>query len=178
MRILYLFCLLIGITILFYAALPNPDFPDSPPGAKQSHEAADSETPFRRAYFTDLTREEVMNFYKQQFQKSSFMGLPLPTYRLNYPPEEAQTIIRDQARSTFLEEIVHPLRESLFINGFEPKVAKDAVVIEGIHYRQKITVKFVPSSQYLRILISGIGLLLLFYTFGEFIKSVRDLIKR
>jgi len=74
-------------------------------------------------------------------------------YRLNYPPEEAKTLIRDQTRSTFLEEIVHPLRESLYINGFDPKDPKDAIEIEGKPWRQKIIVRYVPSNTLTRVLV-------------------------
>jgi len=92
-------------------------------------------------------------------KNSEFLGIPLPTFRLNYPPEEAQTIIRDQTRSTFLQEIVHPMRESVYINGFEPADPKDAVIIKGRHFRQKIIVRFVPSSFPVR-LISFFGVIL------------------
>ena len=52
-----------------------------------------------------------------------------------------------------MEEIVHPLRESVFINGFEPKVEKDAINIEGLSWRQKIIVKLVPSNIFVRIAV-------------------------
>ena len=124
--------------------LPEPGFPAPPADALQSKEPADSESPLRRAYFTNFTREEVMSHYKKEFK----WGL-----NLNYPPEESRTIIRDQTRSTFLEEIVHTLRESVFINGFEPKVEKDAINIEGLSWRQKIIVKLVPSNIFVRVAV-------------------------
>jgi len=147
---------LIFSLLFIYALLPNPKFPDPPPGALQSKERGDSEDlSVRRAYFTNMTREEVMKYYQNEFKG----------YRLNYPPEEAATIIRDQTRSTFLEEIVHPFRESFYVNGFEPKSAKDAIEIEGLPWRQKITVKYVSSRIYVRsfviILAGAVSLLLL-----------------
>lgn len=137
-------------SILFiYTLLPNPKFPNPPPDALQSKEPGDSEDlSVRRAYFTNFTREEVMKHYQNMFKG----------FRLNYPPEEAATIIRDQTRSTFLEEIVHPFRESFYVNGFEPKEAKDAIEIAGLPWRQKITVKYVPSNLILRssvIILAG-----------------------
>lgn len=137
----------------FYFALPNPDFPKPPPDSIQSYEPADIETPFRRSYFTNFTRSEVMDWYVNQFNKSTFMDISLPTYRLNYGPEEAQMLIRDQARSTFLEEIVHPFRESVYVNGFEPTEIKDDIFIENKHWRQKITVKLVVSTIYIRMFV-------------------------
>ena len=144
-------------TILFiYVLIPNPKFPNPPPDALQSKEPGDSENlSIRRAYFTNFTREEVMKHYQNEFKG----------FRLNYPPEEAATIIRDQTRSTFLEEIVHPFRESFFVNGFEPKNAKDAIEIAGLPWRQKITVKYFPSNLILRsfvIVLTGLVSLLLF----------------
>ena len=170
LKILYVF---FSIILLSYLALPNPEFPSPPPDALQSDEPADSETPLRRAYFTNLTREEVMNHYKNQLTKSSLQGIPLPTYRLNYPPEEAQSIIRDQTRSTFLEEIVHPFRESVFVNGFEPTTAKDAIFIGGRDWRQKIIIRFVPSTTYIRLIVGVLTLALIPVLYLEIKKVLR-----
>lgn len=155
-KVLRIIIVLIFSALFVYTLFPNPKFPDPPPGALQSKEPGDSENlSIRRAYFTNLTREEVMKYYQNEFKG----------YRLNYPPEEAATIIRDQTRSTFLEEIVHPFRESFYVNGFEPKVAKDAIEIAGLSWRQKITVKYFPSSIFSRsfivVLTGAVSLLLL-----------------
>lgn len=157
--------ILLGLLFLGYLALPDYSFPAPPPDSLQSNEPADSETALRRAYFTNATREEVMNHYKAQFNTSAFLGLRLPTYRLNYPPEEAQSIIRDQTRSTFLEEITHPFRESIYINGYEPKDPNNAVFIEGRLWRQKIIVKSVPSNIPARLGIGVMVLTLLYLVF-------------
>jgi hypothetical protein len=136
----------IALTVAFviYVALPSPDFPNPPDDALQSQEPADTETPLRKAYFTDYTREEVVAHYKREF--SGF-----PVLNLNYPPEEGQSIIRDQTRSSYLEELVHPFRESIYINGFVPKVRKDAIVIGDNEYHQKLTVRYVPGSSTVRM---------------------------
>lgn len=142
--VLRIIIVLIYFFIFLYVIVPTPKFPDPPPGALQSKESGDSEDlSVRRAYFTNLTREEVMKHYQKEFKG----------YRLNYPPEEAATIIRDQTRSTFLEEIVHPFRESFYVNGFEPKDAKDAIEIEGLPWRQKITVKYITSKVLVRSIV-------------------------
>jgi hypothetical protein len=147
-----IFLVILCSFFLLYLGLPSPDFPSPPPGSVQSMEEADTETPSRRAYFTDLTREEVMAHYKNQFILKYPYLKPLIA-QLNYPPEEAQTLIRDQARSTFLEELVLPMRESVYVNGFEPKEAKDEVWSKGVHYRQKITIRYVYSSPGIRIAV-------------------------
>jgi len=120
----------------------------------QSTEPADTETPLRRGYYTNATRQEVIEHYQSEFKG----------YRLNYPPEEAQTIIRDQTKSTFLEEIVHPLRESIYINGFEPTDPQYAIVIKGTPWRQKVIVRYVRSNLLARLLVvalSGVAAVLL-----------------
>lgn len=140
---------LVSLSLLFYVLLPNPEFPKPPPDAVQSMEPADTETSLRRAYFTNLNRQEVIEHYKKEFNK----GFNIYTPRLNYPPEESATIIRDQTRSTYLEELVHPLRESIFINGFEPKSEKDTIIINEVNWNQKIIVRFVPSSPWIRPIV-------------------------
>ena len=155
-KVLIVFYVLFSLTILFYVSLPNFNFPNPPPDSVQSNEPADMEDSLKRAYFTNYTRSEVLDWYKAQFDYSTFLNVKLPTYLLNYPPEESQSIIRDQTRSTFLQEIVHPFRETVFINGFEPAAGddKNRIVIDGVHWRQKIIVKYIPSTLVLRFLIS------------------------
>lgn len=152
MKLLFkVFYIVISFVLVGYMLLPSPEFPIPPADALQSIEPADSESELRKAYFVNLTREQVIAHYKDQFDS-------YPTLRLNYPPEEAQGIIRDQTRSTYLEELVHPFRESLYINGFEPALEKDAIVQNGESYAQKITVRYVPSSSFARVIYSGLTL--------------------
>lgn len=141
MKIAKAFLIFVLFGLLGYLLLPSSSFPKPPPDAVQSLEDADIETPLRRAYFTNYNRQEVLAHYQKQFRG----------YRLNYPPEDAQVLIRDQARSSYLEEILHPFRESVFINGFIPKEAKDDIWYKGRHFEQKITVRYAPSSLLVRI---------------------------
>lgn len=176
-RIIY-FCL--SLIFIFYLAVPSPSFPEPLPDALQSDEPADTETPLRRGYFTDMTRDEVMEHYFNQFSWSK-INIPLITYRLNYPPEEAQILIRDQTRSTFLEEIVHPFRESIFVNGFEPIEDKDLIRVDGKLWRQKVIVRYYPSNTFVRLIIgvvtSILSLLVIEFSFLSFISLVK-LIKK
>jgi hypothetical protein len=155
-KVLVAFFVVFSLSLLFYVSLPNFDFPKPPFGSVQSNEPADTETPLRRAYFTNYTRQQVLDWYEAQFKYSTFHNIPLPTYLLNYPPENSQSIIRDQTRSTFLQEIVHPFRETVFINGYEPAPTdyENRIVIDGTHWRQKIIIKYIPSSLILRLLIT------------------------
>ncbi len=155
---------LIFVSLFIYVSLPNPEFPQPPADSMQSTEPADVESPLRRAYFTNFTREEVINHYKKEFNK----GFNIYTPRLNYPPEESATIIRDQTMSTFLEELVHPMRESIYINGFEPKSEKDTIIINGTRWRQKIIVKYVSSSRTFRILVLSLTLVVGLFLMREY----------
>lgn len=177
MKILKTLFILICLVFLGYLLLPTPGFPNPPPNSPQSNEPADTETTLRRAYFTDYTRAEVLNWYKTQMSHSTIMGIPLPTYLLNYPPEDAQTIIRDQTRSTFLEEVVHPVRESVYVNGFEPTNPKDAVIIDGRHFRQKIIIRYVPSSIYIRLFAFAGIVAFSVILYKSWKKTIADLMK-
>lgn len=158
--------LVFSLAFIIYLILPNPEFPPPPPGVNISGEPADIETPLRRAFYTDLSREEVMSYYQNIFRG----------YRLNYPPEEAQTLIRDQTKSTFLEEIVHPFRESLFISGFEPSDPQFALIKEGKLWRQKIILRYVPSFLVMRVVLAALTLFFLFFVVKEFCASFLEFI--
>lgn len=130
----------IGLLVFIgiYLVWPTPDLPEPPPGSLKSVEPADTETVLRQAFYTDLSRADVIAYYKQAFRA------PLQI-RLNHPPEDAAVVIRDQTRSNYLEELVHPGKEALFINGFVPEKIQDTIVRNGKVYKSKITVHMVPS---------------------------------
>ncbi len=166
----------IALVFISYLTLPNSDFPKPPEGAVQSLEPADSETSLRRAYFTDLSRSEVINHYKSEFV-IEILGVKLANYKLNYPPEEAYGLIRDQTRSTYLEEVIYPLRESIFINGFEPSSAKDKIIIGSVEYSQKITVRYYPSDRVARVIIGIVVSITLYVVLSVFVKELTELSK-
>lgn len=156
----------IGLVLLLfcYVLLPSPDFPKPPVDSLQSKEMADIETPLRRAYFTNFTREEVLKHYQDQFKG----------YLLNYPPEEGQILIRDQTKSTFLQEIVHPLRESIYINGYEPKEPQHAINIGGRPWRQKIIIKYVPGNIMARVTVVLLSAALAYFLSREWLVSFKN----
>jgi len=152
-----------------YLLIENPPFPAPPPNALQSKEPADTESPLRRAYFTDYTRDQVIKHYKAQWEY-------MPIVNLNYPPEEAQLIIRDQTRSTYLEELVHPFRESIYINGFEPQKQNDDIWIDGKHFAQKIIIRLVPSYVYARLGIFILSLIAIYVLIVEWLNLAKRLV--
>jgi len=162
----------ICLLLLVYLLLPSPSMPGSLPDSVKSNEPGDMEDPMRIAFYTDMNRQEVVAYYLGEF------GNGLPALRLrDYPPEEAQTLIRDQTQSTFLEELVHPMRESLFINGYEPSETKNPLVVNNKVWKQKITIKFVQSSALLRLLVGVSGLVILYLLIIEFKRLLRGVIK-
>lgn len=166
-KILMLVIFLTTIVLLVYILPKSPEFPKPPADSVQSKEPADTESPFRRAYFTNLNRAEVIYHYEKEFN----YGFNVYTPRLNYPPEESATIIRDQTRSTYLEEIVHPFRESIYINGFEPKSEKDTIIIDKVKWNQKIIVRYVPSPVWVRVVLLMSSMISGYFLILEYINA-------
>jgi hypothetical protein len=175
-KIIYIF---ITFSFLIYLLLPLSNFPDRQDGSLQSSEPADIETQLRRGYYANSDRESVINYYQNEFGKTRLFGreLNLFSIRLNYPPEESQTLIRDQNRSTYLEEIVHPFRQSLFISGFEPKYDKDRIVVDGTNYQQKLVIKLVVSNVFTRVLIGMLSMVLLYFNIKMWVNLMANLKK-
>lgn len=163
------------LSFLVYLARPSPKFPKPPIDSVQSLEEADLETPLRRSYFTDFSRQQILDYYQREFGAS--IPIPVPSYMVYYPPEDAQTLIRDQTRSVYLPEIIHPFRESLYVNIFEARSPKDAISYRGIDYDRKITVRYVPSSPWVRIPVIFSSLILLLFLLKQLVKSIVDIIK-
>ena len=157
---------LFGIALLVYLAWPAPLFPKTLWDFTSSIEPADKETPLRRGYYTNLTREQLMSHYTKEFGWGE---------RLNYPPEEAQTLIRDQTHATFLEEIVHPMRESIFVAGNELGTNSGDFQIDGKVFKQKVIVRYVGSNIFTRILIGLSTLGLLWILGSEWVKTLRTI---
>lgn len=162
--------LLIGLFIigLIYVLLPGPgeieDF-KAVPGVKSDFPGDTIQNPNIAAFYTDYTRSEITKFYKDDFSKKLLFGIPLPIISLNHPPEAAHKYVRDQQESTFLEEYIFPLRESLFVNGYEPKVENDMfnrrdrsfigdhLKYKEVFYNSKTTLRYHPSYLVNRVLV-------------------------
>lgn len=132
-----------------YLLLPPPIEPPPLPESTKSNLPGDTvEIPHLYAYFTNLSRQEVLDYYQEYYSRSRFLNLPLPSFRLNHPPEYCWVVIRDTERSSYLEEIVHPFRESFYINGYEPaddpfvkaSQRRQTLIYEGEEYQAKVLV--------------------------------------
>ncbi len=144
-----------------YLSTPIKSLPTLSSGGLSDEEGDTWQNPAQRGYYSNMSREDVLNEVQKNTQ-ISFLGLTIPNYRLNYRPEEAGSLVRDQLKSNYLEEIVYPLRSSVFVNGWEPKKApirdNKAILntdlsLKGIPYEAKITFRPVNSSFPHRLLV-------------------------
>jgi hypothetical protein len=161
-KIVLLFYSFIVLLALVYLLLPSPAEPPPLPESTRSNLPGDTvEIPHLYAYFTNLSREEVMAFYQQNYSHSRLFNLPLPNLILNHPPEYCWVVIRDTEHSSYLEEIVHPFRESFYINGYEPAndpfvkpdQRRPTLIYEDQEYKAKVLVLPVYSNPLVRIVL-------------------------
>lgn len=147
---------------LVYLILPSPQYPNLTGGARSDEPGDTWQHPDQKGFYTNLDRANVLHDIQSQFS-IKFAGLTIPNFRLNYRPEEASIYVRELLQSYYLEEIIYPLRESIFVNGWEPKkspdfkniLAKDIpeISLHGVAYNSKITLKPNYSPVWARILI-------------------------
>ena len=88
-----------------------------PDSEKSKLEGDTVQIPNVAAYFSNNFRDFVIPFYFKNYQGVS--RLPFPPLVLNHPPEYSWVVINVNTDTTYLEEFVYPLRDSLFVNGFE-----------------------------------------------------------
>jgi hypothetical protein len=123
------------------------------------------ESTYRRAYFTNYSRSDILKYYSETF------NIKIPFQILeNYPPEEAANVIRDQTKSSWLQELVHPWRESLLINGFYPTKPTEQINIGGVHYISKITLRYIPSAPVTRLTVLLLASVCCYWLYKEYAK--------
>lgn len=147
---------------LIYLAWPAPQVPDLNGGVRSDEPGDTWQHPDQKAFYTNRKRGDVLSEMQSKFS-FKILGITIPSYRLNYRPEEASEFVRDQLPTYYLEEIVYPFRESLFVNGWEPSnspmftnwLKKDIpeVTFKGVTYLSKVTLRPVYSSVWGRILV-------------------------
>lgn len=165
---------------LIYLTLPSPVYPDLTQ-AERSNEPGDTwQNPDQKGYYTNLTRAEVIGQLQAKFT-IKFLGITIPSIRFNYRPEEAYTLVRDQLNSYYLEEIVYPFRESLFVNGWEPTNSPRFVgmktpdlSINGIPFLSKVTLKPTNSKVVSRVVIWTLIFPATYFVFMSLKKSLKD----
>lgn len=134
-----------------FKPLPNSD--------KSTLEGDTIQIPNVSAYFSNNFRDFVVSFYLKNYQEKSYF--PFPPLRLNHPPEYSWTAIKKHTDSTYIEELVYPLRDSLYVNGFEPFYSdgtpkfwgSTSFEVDGHSWFTKTTLRFYPSNPLIRIFV-------------------------
>lgn len=184
-KIIFIILFIIGT---LYLCLPAPKNLPALPDSVKSIEPGDTvQIANVSAYYTDMPRDQAVKFYFDYFSKSPFLGIPLPTYKLNHPPERIREVLRDTQQSTFVEEIVHPFRESVFVNGFEwnndPFTSspedrlRNILIVNGKTYQFKITLFYQESKLWQRLVVYYLTLasvFLLVKAFEGIIRRIRN----
>lgn len=127
-----LFIIFSGL-LLIYMVWPGPSnisqFKPLPNSAKSTLSGDTIQIPNVSAYFSNHFREFVIPFYFKNYQENSH--LPFPPLKLNHPPEYSWEVIKKHTESTYLEEFIYPLRDSLYVNGFETHRPDGSLVFWG-----------------------------------------------
>lgn len=173
--LIVLFCLF-NIFAITYLISPTPNLPDLVNSVKSDEPGDTVQLANVSAYYTNMTRTEVMNFYKAYYS-GPFRII------LNYPPEKSKEIIKDTIQSYYFQEFVLPFRESLFVNGFEwendvftkpEKRIVNKLLFKGKEYKAKITIKTIPVSKPKRIagfLFTEATIIFIICTYKSFLKK-------
>lgn len=155
--------IVLAMMLLLYMLLPGPnkisDFPALPNSTKSTLEGDTIQIPNVSAYFSDNYRDFVTAFFKTEYKKETWF--PFPPLRINHPPEFAFTAIKKHTDSTYLEEFVYPLRDSLYVNGFEPFYENgdpkypgaSKLNANGSYLLTKATLRFYPSSIGIKLVV-------------------------
>lgn len=168
--IFYIFSILLFIYIIWPGPTKISDFSPLPDSVKSTL-AGDNppQVPNVAGYFSNNFRDFVVPFYLKNYWWGT--KLPFPPLRLNYPPEYSFVAIKKHTDTTYLEELVYPLRNSIYINGFEPFSVSgqpkywgaQKFNIENRDWYTKTTIRFYPSFILVRIIVwFGIVLSVLF----------------
>ncbi len=146
---------------VYYLTRPLPGVPDLANSARSDEPGDTWQNPDQKAFYTNRdNRQDILGELQNKFSLSGLAKFL--SYRLNYRPEEAQELVRDQLKSYYLEEVVHPLRESLFINVLDPAKspliddvdrAQQRMYLHGQFYPIKVTMRPVYSSLASRLLV-------------------------
>lgn len=149
--------------LLIYMLWPGrgriSDFKPLPNSAKSTLSGDTVQIPNVSGYFSENFRDFVVPFYIKDYQSNSHF--PFPPLRLNHPPEYSWVTIKKHTETTYLEELVYPLRDSLYINGYEifrpdrtpifysvPKLEEG-----GREWPTKTTLRFYTSSILVRLIV-------------------------
>lgn len=171
---------------IVYLSIPSPRIPELSEATKSQEPGDTWQNPNTMAFFTDKQREQVINEYRNAF-RLDFFGYKLPNLRLNYRPEDTATYVRKHIDSYYLEEIVIPFRESIFINGWDPKksptlahlspkeLETTKIIIDGVEYQSKITTRWYQSNMIYRLIVFILFWIITPIAIYQMAKSINDI---
>lgn len=175
-NVIFTIFVIFNLLSLAYLFLPTPTLKDLPSSAKSDEPGDTVQLKNVAGYYTNLSRTEVMNFYRATYTSPILI-------RLNHPPELAKTIFRDTMQSYYLEEFHLPFKESLYINGFEwendvftkpEKRIKNKLTYQGKEYRSKITIRTIPTPLASKLVVffsTEIAIISLYYLYQKFLRK-------
>lgn len=178
-KAIIIFLCLFNICALIYLISPTPVLPDLVNSVKSDLPGDTVQIPNVAAYYTNMTRTEVMNFYKAYYS-GPFRVI------INHPPEKSQEILVNTIQSYYFEEYVLPFKESLYINGFEwendvftkpEKRIKNKLLYQDKEYKAKITIRTFPTSipkRVIAFLLTESVIIFGIYTYKSFLKRKHD----
>ncbi len=160
-RLFITFSVLLFVYMLWPGVGNISKFRPLPNSAKSTLEGDTIQIPNVSAYFSENFRNFVIPFYFKDYQRVSY--LPFPPLRLNHAPEYSWTVIKKPTDTTYLEEFVYPLRDSLYVNGFEVNRPDGSVVFWGgpkldqddKYWSTKATLRLYTSNVFTRLLVWG-----------------------
>lgn len=159
-KLIILFSIIIYLTGIYYLSSPSPTLPNLDQAVRSDEPGDTWQHPDQTAYYTN--RNDRLGILGELQKKFGLPQFSFASYRLNYRPEEVGEFVRDQLRSYYLEEVIHPLRESLFINVWEPTKspfvipedqASQRMYFLKIYYPVKVTLRPVYSSTWGRVMV-------------------------
>jgi hypothetical protein len=175
-KILISIFVIFNIFAVLYLISPTPNLPDLPNSIKSDLPGDTIQISNVSAYYTNMTRTEVMNFYKAYYSGPFRINL-------NHPPEKAKEIIVNTIQSYYFEEFVLPFKESLYINGFEwendvftkpENRSKNKLIYQDKEYKAKITIRRFPTTIPKRLIAffaTESGIIITLLIFKSFLKK-------
>ena len=159
-KLIIIFSIALYFTGFYYLTRPTPALPDLDQAVRSDEPGDTWQHPGQTAYYTP--RDNRQSILDELQLKYALTALPQLSYRLNYRPEEVGELVRDQLRSYYLVEVIHPLCESLFINVWEPTKspfvipedqASQRLYFLKTYYPVKVTLRPVYSSLWARLFV-------------------------
>lgn len=140
--------ILFNLLFVAYLLAPVPELPPLTDSVRSDLPGDTVQLQNVSAYFTNLSRTEVMTFYRANY------NAPFRKF-LNHPPEKARDLIVDTIQTYYLEEIIFPFKQSVFVNGYDwqndvftkpEKRIANKLIFKDVEYQSKITLKVYPTT--------------------------------